>query len=69
MILKVRLKEILEERNMTQAKLAEITGLRPNTISELVKNTRDTVNRKNVGIVAQALNITDLNELFTFEEQ
>lgn len=67
MILKVRLKEILEELNMTQKELAELTGLRPNTISELVKNTRDSINRKHLGTIAEALKIKDTNKLLHFE--
>lgn len=41
MQLKVRLKEVLEERKMTQKELAEMTNLRPAWISELANNARD----------------------------
>jgi transcriptional regulator with XRE-family HTH domain len=68
MILKTRLKEILEQRGMTQKELAEITELRPNTISEITKNTRDSINRYHLGKIAKALGIKDPNELFYFEE-
>lgn len=67
MVLKLRLKELLEARNMTQKDLAESTGLRPNTISEMVKNTRDSINRHHIGIVANALGIKDPNQLLYFE--
>jgi putative transcriptional regulator len=69
MILKVRLDEILKERNMTQKKLAEISGLRENTISEITKNIRESVNRKHIGKIANALEIKEINELFYFDEE
>jgi putative transcriptional regulator len=68
MILKVRLKEILQERGMTQKELSELSGLRPNTISELAKNIRESINRKHLGKIAETLNIKDPNELLYFEE-
>ena len=68
MILKTRLKEILVEREMTQKQLAKLTDLRENTISEMVKNTRDSINREHIGKIAKALNITDPSQLFYFEK-
>jgi DNA-binding Xre family transcriptional regulator len=68
MILKTRLKEILIERNMTQKELSELTGLRPNAISEIVKNTRDSINREHIGKIAAALSIEDPDELLYFEK-
>lgn len=68
MILKVRLKEILEEREMTQKELSEMTKLRPNVISEVSNNVRESINRTHIGKIAEALDIDDLNELLYFEE-
>ncbi|MMZ56436.1 Helix-turn-helix domain protein [compost metagenome] len=67
MILKNRLGEILKERGMTQAELAKITELRANTISEIVKNQRDVINRVHIGKIAEALEITNTNDLLYFE--
>lgn len=68
MILKVRLKEILDERNLKQVDLIKMTGLRPNTISDMVKNNRDSINRYHIGAVAKALEV-DVQELLYFEKQ
>jgi transcriptional regulator with XRE-family HTH domain len=65
--LKNRLGEILKERGMTQAELAELTGLRANTISEIVKNQRDVVNRKHIGAIAQALGIEEISVILYFD--
>jgi transcriptional regulator with XRE-family HTH domain len=66
-ILKTKLKEILKERGMTQKELSELTKLRPNAISEITKNTRDSINREHIGKIAEALNIKDPNEILYFE--
>jgi putative transcriptional regulator len=53
---------------MTQKQLAQLTDLRENTISDITKNTRDSINREHIGKIAKALNITDPRELFYFEK-
>lgn len=68
MQLKVRLKEVLEERKMTQKELAEMTNLRPAWISELANNARESINRKHLGTIAKALGIKDASKLLYFEE-
>lgn len=67
MAIKLRLKELLADRDMTQRELVEKTGLRPNAISEMVNNQRSTINKEHAAIVADALDITDMNELFKIE--
>ncbi|MGE7624817.1 helix-turn-helix domain-containing protein [Viridibacillus sp. NPDC096237] len=62
--LRVRLKEILADRGLTQNKLSELSGVRPNIISEMSNNQRSSINREHVAAVAKTLNITDMNELF-----
>lgn len=68
MILKTRLKEILNERGMSQKELSELTDLRPNTISDIAKNNRDSINREHIGKIAKALNIKDPSEILYFEK-
>ncbi len=68
MVLKTRLKEVLSERGMTQKELSIQSGIRPNAISEIAKNTRDTINREHIGKIAATLGIKDPNELLYFEE-
>lgn len=62
---RLRLKAILHERGMTQKELAEITGLREATISEIAANARTTINKKNLAKVMNALDIEDLSEILT----
>lgn len=62
-MLYVKVSEILNERNITRSALAEMTGLRPNVISEICNNQRTTINREHIARIAKALEITDVNEL------
>jgi len=64
MELKVKLKEVLNERGMSQVELAEKTGLTRTVISELATNRRTSINREHINKVLQALEITDMNEMF-----
>ena len=41
---KLKVKELLEERNITQKKLAQISGIRESTISDIVRGTRTVIN-------------------------
>ena len=67
--IRIKLKEALNERGMSQKELAEKSGLRANAISEMVNNQRSTINREHAALVAKTLNITDMNELFTLEDK
>ena len=62
--MKSKLKKVLEDRGITQKQLAEMTGLRPNAISELVNNSRQTVNREQVKKIMEALNINSYDDIF-----
>lgn len=62
-MLYVKVSDILAERNITRSALAEMTGLRPNIISEICNNQRTTINREHIARIAKALGITDVSEL------
>jgi putative transcriptional regulator len=58
-----KLRELLERRGMTQKELAELTGIREATISEMVNDSRSVYNKTHIVKVMDALNVTDLNEI------
>lgn len=66
--LNVKLKEALEIRGMTQLELAERTGLKPSTISELANNKRSSINRQYIVTVANALGIDDIRDIIDFSD-
>ena len=54
---KLKVKELLEERNITQKKLAQISGIRESTISDIVRGTRTVINFEHLSKIAEALEI------------
>ena len=65
---KLKVKELLEERNITQKKLAQISGIRESTISDIVRGTRTVINFEHLSRIAEALEIDNISQLIDFEE-
>lgn len=65
---KLKVKELLEERNITQKKLAQISGIRESTISDIVRGTRTVINFEDLSKIAEALEIDNISQLIDFEE-
>ncbi len=59
---------MLEERNITQKKLAQISGIRESTISDIVRGTRKVINFEHLSKIAEALEIDNISQLIDFEE-
>ncbi|MDP1419207.1 helix-turn-helix transcriptional regulator [Peribacillus simplex] len=72
-VLRVRLDEILKERNMTQKELVELIkekldkDVRTASISELYNNQRKSLNKELIENIASALEISNINEFITFD--
>ncbi|MBR3952023.1 MAG: helix-turn-helix transcriptional regulator [Oscillospiraceae bacterium] len=66
---KLRLKEILEEKEITQKKLAEMAGIRESTVSDIVRGTRTVINFEHLGKIATALDIDDIRKIIDLEER
>jgi putative transcriptional regulator len=59
----MKLKQILEKRGIQQKELAQMTGLREATISELVNDSRSAYNKNHILKIMEVLKISDLSEL------
>ena len=59
---------MLEERNITQKKLAQISGIRESTISDIVRGTRTVINFEHLSKIAEALEIDNISQLIDFED-
>jgi len=66
--MRIKLKEVMEERELTQSKLAEMTGIRQAAISEIVNNRRDTINKAHLETICKALGIIDFNEILEWDK-
>lgn len=63
--IKSNLRTLLNERNIEQKELAEITGLSVRTISELANDKMKYYPKRALEAIANALNVDDINELLT----
>lgn len=66
--IKIRLNEVMQERGLTQTKLAEITGVRQAAISEMSRNIREQINLRTLEKIAEKLEIDDITELIRIEK-
>ena len=66
---KIHIKELLEEKGITQKKLAEIAGVRESTISDIVRGTRTVINFEHLSKIATALQIDDIRKIIDLEIQ
>ena len=62
-----KLADRMEERNLTVRALAEITGLRLATISDLMTGKKQSINLHHILILMIALRITELTDLISIE--
>jgi putative transcriptional regulator len=68
-LIKLRLSDILRERDMKQKELFELSGLRESTVSDMVRGIRTSVNLDSLEKVMDCLDITDYNEMFEKVEE
>ena len=59
----IRLKEILDSRNITQKELAKMANIRESTISDICRGTRTVMNFEHIAKIAEVLKITDISDL------
>lgn len=65
----IRLNEVMQERGLTQTQLSKMSGVRQAAISEMSRNLREQVNIKTLEKIAEALEIDDISELITIENE
>ena len=68
-VVKLKVKEALESRKLSQKKLAEMSGIRESTSSDIVRGTRTVINFEHLSKIAEALEVTDIRELIDFEDK
>ncbi len=54
-MIKINLRKLLSERHMTQAELAELTGIRPSTICDICNNTCSFLKVNNIDKICTVL--------------
>jgi putative transcriptional regulator len=66
--IKIKLKDVLKELDVTQKHLEALTGIPQSRISTLCSGNRQEVNLIMLEKIAHALNIKDISVLLQFEE-
>ncbi|MDK6296802.1 helix-turn-helix domain-containing protein [Staphylococcus caprae] len=62
-VLELKLKKVLSEKNMTQKKLSELTGIRQSTISDIIRGSRTVLNFEHISRIASQLEISDIRKI------
>lgn len=63
----IRLRQLLEERGMTQKELAIAAGLRESTVSEIARNVKTGINFDHLSRIAEVLQVKDIRELIVLD--
>ena len=66
-VVKIKLKEILAERGMTQSELAKVSNLSETAISMFARGQGNSINKEYLSKIASALNSTDMSEILELE--
>ena len=65
-MIRIHLSALLGKKRWTQAELAQVTGIRPSTISEMYREFSTRVTLEHFDLICEALDCT-LDELITYE--
>ena len=68
-VVKLKVKEVIEKRGITQKKLAEMSGIRESTVSDIVRGSRTVINFEHLSKIAEALEVNNIAELIDFESK
>ncbi|MCP3779809.1 helix-turn-helix domain-containing protein [Paenibacillus sp. MZ03-122A] len=66
-MIRLKLNEVMTQRGLTQTQLSELSGVRQAAISEMSRNIREQINLKTLVKIADALEIDDISELLSLE--
>ena len=65
--IKLKVKDLIDEKGMTQKTLAQLSGIRESTISDIVRGTRTVINFEHLSKIAEALKVNDIRDLIDFK--
>lgn len=65
-MINIKLRSLLERRNMTQSELAKRTGIRPSTISDICNNNADFIKLNYLNRILEALKC-GLNDILEYK--
>ncbi len=66
-MIKIKIKELLEKNNMNQTQLANITNIRPNTISAYYHGTMQRIDVDHINILCEVFKVKDIRDLIEYQ--
>lgn len=66
--IRLKLKELLAERNMTQREFAELSDIRPSAVSAMCKGNQERLFVEHMVKIMLIMELTDLNQLLEIVE-
>ncbi|MGM7720534.1 helix-turn-helix domain-containing protein [Metabacillus sp. Hm71] len=67
--LQVNIKQLMKEKNITQLKLSELTGIRQAAISELINMKRQSININHLEAIINVLRVKDISKYMEIIEE
>ena len=67
-MVKITVKDYIDEKGISLKYIHEKTGIRYATLIDIVHNRRNSVNLKYLSKIMQAINISDLSLIMTYEK-
>ncbi|RHW41942.1 XRE family transcriptional regulator [Neobacillus notoginsengisoli] len=68
-IIKIKIKELIQKRNISLRELSRLTDIRHSALSELANDKRQNINLGHIKRIAESLNIKDIREIINIEEK
>ena len=66
---KVKLKDLINEKGITQKELSKMSGVRESTICDIVRSKKTGINFEHLAKIATALKIKDIREIIDLEKE
>lgn len=66
--IRIRLRDVLREKNLTQKDLSEKTGIAPSVISGIARGTRESLHLPTIEKIAAFLGVSPLDLLDTYDD-
>lgn len=65
-VIRLKLKEVLESRGITQKELSSITGINEATISSMCRDTGTSINKNRLAKIMDALGVKEISEIIEY---
>ena len=68
LVVRMKLKELMMRRGLTQRALAQMTGIREQTISDIMRGRKKSINKEHLAKIIEALELKSISDILVLEE-